>query len=498
LEDALSRLQSSLNLSLCLGADTEDLDGDVVGAAALASEIDQSGARVGWRFAADGRLQFFFGDDAPEAVGAEQEVIAFEQVESLVGAVDGQFPSRSESGSEDVALRMLFGVLGADDAAFHQAAYVGMIAGETQDACAAHQVEAAIADVREIKLAGANNHGGAGGSHALKCRMHFCILLNAGVSRVEGLDERRLRIVVQGLFIHFANGLNGEAAGFLAAFVAAHAVCNHGESPFAAEFFVAGGLPIEVGILIVLALAAHVTEAGHFNSGFNIHAIDRHWFTTPAIIDKSSRERGMLGASGFRLPASGFRLRASGFGLPGLVSSFWFLVSVAAMCFVSLETGNWKLETPAVFLGERKKPLEFAAFVLTIFLNSSLNLGGQLLELLPIMLVFVDLLAGAILFAVELSLFSLGEVTVVGSHIRFFLVLDVLFPVLHTRGLSRRHGAVPLAVGDAVLLILLACIHFVDARMAGINLPRSGAGCVVVLGLSSGGTKKHETTHCED
>jgi len=119
-----------------------------------------------------------------------------------------------------------------------------------------------------------------------------------------------------------------------------------------------------------------------------------------------------------------------------------------------------------------------------------------MLNLLPIMLVFVDLLARTILFLVELFLFALGQVTVVGSHIRFFLVLDVLFFVLHTRSLSRRHGAVLDAVRDAVLLILLAGIDFVDARMTWIDLSRSRAGSV--LGLSSGGANKHETTHCQD
>ena len=121
-----------------------------------------------------------------------------------------------------------------------------------------------------------------------------------------------------------------------------------------------------------------------------------------------------------------------------------------------------------------------------------------MLDLFPIMLVFVDLLTGAVLFLVELSLFALGQVTIVGGHIRFLLVLDVLFAVFHARSLSRRHGVVLEAVGDAVLLILLAGIDFVDARMTRIDLPRSRAGCVAVLGLSSGGANKHETTHCQD
>jgi hypothetical protein len=119
-------------------------------------------------------------------------------------------------------------------------------------------------------------------------------------------------------------------------------------------------------------------------------------------------------------------------------------------------------------------------------------------DLLRRMFVFVDLLAGMVLFLVELLLFALGQVTVVGGHIPLLLVLDVLFLPFHVRGLSRGHGAVLDAVGDAVLLILLAAIDFIDARMPRIDLPRSRTGCVVVLSLSSGGANKHETTHCQD
>jgi hypothetical protein len=110
--------------------------------------------------------------------------------------------------------------------------------------------------------------------------MPIGIVLNAGVSRGKRLHQSRLRIVVEGLIINFANSLNRQAAGFLAAFVAAHAVGNHSESSLALEFLIADWLPIEVGVLIVFALAAHVAQAGYFNSGFHIHAINRHFFTT--------------------------------------------------------------------------------------------------------------------------------------------------------------------------------------------------------------------------
>src|ERR1039457_242150 len=98
-----------------------------------------------------------------------------------------------------------------------------------------------------------------------------------------------------------------------------------------------------------------------------------------------------------------------------------------------------------------------------------------MLELLSIMLVFIDLLARTVLFLVELFLLALGQVTIVGSHISLFLVLGLLFTVFQVCSLSRRQRAVLLAIRDAVLLILLAGIDFVNARMTRIDLPRSRA-----------------------
>src|SRR5271155_872848 len=106
----------------------------------------------------------------------------------------------------------------------------------------------------------------------------------------------------------------------------------------------------------------------------------------------------------------------------------------------------------------------------------------RLTGLFVFVLVFVDLPAGLVLFLVELVLLGLGQVTVVGGHIGLFLVLGLGFAILQVRGLSRRELIVFDAIGDAVLLVLLAGIHFADARMIGIDDSRSRAGCVV-LGL---------------
>src|SRR5271165_1154341 len=99
-------------------------------------------------------------------------------------------------------------------------------------------------------------------------------------------------------------------------------------------------------------------------------------------------------------------------------------------------------------------------------------------------LIFVNLVALAIGFAVELALVLLGQVSVVLGHVRLFVVLQALFAALQVRGLSRRQLVVLHAIGDAVLLVLFPLVDLVDARMAGIDLARTGAGSV--LRLSSG------------
>jgi hypothetical protein len=64
------------------------------------------------------------------------------------------------------------------------------------------------------------------------------------------------------------------------------------------------------------------------------------------------------------------------------------------------------------------------------------------------MLIPVNLPACPVLLTVQLPLFTLGQVPVVCSHIRLFLVLDVLLAILQMRSLTRCQRAVPLAIRD--------------------------------------------------
>src|SRR5205807_7433279 len=131
-------------------------------------------------------------------------------------------------------------------------AYVRVVASQSQDARVAHQVKTAVSDVRKIKPMAAEDQGGARGAHAMKGGMPLCIVLDTGVSGGKRLDQSGLWIVAESVIIDFAYRLNRHAAGFLAALVSAHAVSDDCEPSLALEFRIAGGLPIEVGILIVI------------------------------------------------------------------------------------------------------------------------------------------------------------------------------------------------------------------------------------------------------
>lgn len=113
-------------------------------------------------------------------------------------------------------------------------------------------------------------------------------------------------------------------------------------------------------------------------------------------------------------------------------------------------------------------------------------------------LVFVDLSAGFVLLFIQLPLLAFSQVPIVLGHIGLFLVFDVLFLTFDVRSLTRRHGAVLHAIRDAVLLVLLALVYFVDARMTGINYARACAASVAVLGLSSGCADHQSTRHKDE
>ena len=106
--------------------------------------------------------------------------------------------------------------------------------------------------------------------------MFFGVALDVAVSGVEGAEQSALRIAVKFGIVDMAHGFDGEAAGFLSAFVSAHAVGDYGEAALAAEFVVGVGLPVEVGVLVIGTLAADVGQARDLDPGFCVATVNRH------------------------------------------------------------------------------------------------------------------------------------------------------------------------------------------------------------------------------
>ncbi len=109
------------------------------------------------------------------------------------------------------------------------------------------------------------------------------------------------------------------------------------------------------------------------------------------------------------------------------------------------------------------------------------------------MFIFVNLPARFVLLFIELILLALGQVPVVGGHVGLLLILDVLFAILQMSSLSGCELVVLHAIRDAILLVLLASVNLVDARMTGIDSSRT-----CTLGLSRGEADCHETARCQD
>jgi hypothetical protein len=101
--------------------------------------------------------------------------------------------------------------------------------------------------------------------------MSFSVLKNAFVGCAKTVEKSIPRVGSRVMIVDVADGFYGEATGFLPTFVPAHTVGDEGEAAFALKFVVALSFPVEECVLIVLALAANVTQAGDLDSGPNVH-----------------------------------------------------------------------------------------------------------------------------------------------------------------------------------------------------------------------------------
>src|SRR4029077_3271665 len=153
----------------------------------------------------------------------------------------------------------------------NQASDIRVIAREARNGFTAHQVEAAIPDVREVEAEIVEGNRSASGAHALQFRMGISVLADAFVSLAETGDQRVLKIARGIVIVNITNGIDREATGFLPTFVATHAVGDQRQPALSLELVVALGLPVRQCVFVILALATHIAQAGHFDSGPNLH-----------------------------------------------------------------------------------------------------------------------------------------------------------------------------------------------------------------------------------
>ncbi len=241
--------------AICDLLDAQQHDRDVVAPARLVRRRDQRLAGVaqlpvGEQDLGDQRL----GDHRREAVAAQQVHVA---VASPVGAgVDLDLRLRAQRARDDRALRMLDGLLGRELALADQLVDERMVVGQAQQLAVAQAVGAAVADVRDRHLLGADVDGRERRAHARVLGARLGELVDADVRRVRARGEAALGVgrVVEAVL----EGLDREPRGDLARLRAAHAVGHH-EQRRAREHrvLVGAALAAGVGAHVLLGDAQH-------------------------------------------------------------------------------------------------------------------------------------------------------------------------------------------------------------------------------------------------
>jgi hypothetical protein len=161
---------------------------------------------------------------------------------------------------------MGFGFFRADYSILHQAAYIGMIVRQPGNGRTAHQIKAAIADVRIVELVVEKNDRCGCRPHAMQFRMCGSVAQNAFVSDLKSGKQKRLHIRFGSFGENFPDGIDRDPASLLSTFVTAHAIGDNGEPALAGEILVGGRLPIGKLVFVVFSLAANVTHARQLNS----------------------------------------------------------------------------------------------------------------------------------------------------------------------------------------------------------------------------------------
>ena len=104
-----------------------ELDGNVIRGAPILRHRNHCLACFLQAIACECATNLVIAQQTPEPICAEHEHITFAQCNGLLRNVRQGFNTNSERGSQDMSLRVSFGLFRADHAVFNQAANIGVV-----------------------------------------------------------------------------------------------------------------------------------------------------------------------------------------------------------------------------------------------------------------------------------------------------------------------------------------------------------------------------------
>src|ERR1700730_424902 len=177
-----------------------------------------------------------------------------------------------------------------------------MIMSEARDGRIADQVQPAIPDVRVVEQVVEQSNRSARGPHTVQVRVLGSILLDTIVGGLKTREQPGAGIANGRIGIQFFDRLHRDAAGFLAAFISAHAVGHDGQPALQRELLIAGRFPVGIAVFIVISLAADITEARQLNTEPNSHS-------TSLQCKIRKRDLGLYRTESARMTKAGMTLR---------------------------------------------------------------------------------------------------------------------------------------------------------------------------------------------
>src|SRR6516162_4041912 len=172
-----------------------------------------------------------------------------------------------------MTLGVSFSFFGSDEAVFDQTADIRVVAGEAGNAAIPHQVQAAVPDMGVVQPICPQHHGRGSGAHAPQFRVRGRILMNARVGFTKRRGKKGLRIAIMAGGVEMLDGIDGNAARILSAFMPAHAVGHHGQSALLFELYFTHRFPVAVTVFVTAPLAAHIAHAGNFDPALHPNSI---------------------------------------------------------------------------------------------------------------------------------------------------------------------------------------------------------------------------------